>query len=86
VDESDVKGFDGAAWQGLSMPAGVPREIVNRVHADLIKPLRSPAIKEQIIGMGGMVSANTPAEFTAFIRTEIGKWATVAKAAKVTGD
>lgn len=86
VDEAGVKGFDGAAWQGLSMPAGVPREIINRVNADLVKPLRSPTMKEQIIGMGGMVSANSPAEFTAFIRTEIGKWAAVAKAAKVTGD
>jgi tripartite-type tricarboxylate transporter receptor subunit TctC len=86
VDESGIKGFDGAAWQGMSMPAGVPRAIVNRINADLVNALKSPAMKEQIIGMGGMVAANLPAEFTAFIRTEIGKWATVAKAANVKGD
>ena len=86
VDESGVKGFDGAAWQGLVMPAGAPREIVNRAYADLSKALKLPAMRERIIGMGGMVSGNTPAEFAVFIKAEIAKWARIAKAAKVTSD
>ena len=86
VDESGVKGFDGAAWQGLSMPAGVRSDIVNRVYAPLAGALKSPEMRDKIIGMGGMVSGNTPGEFGAFFKAEIAKWARVAKAAKVKGD
>lgn len=85
VDESGLRGFDGVSWQGLSMPAGVPRDIVNRVNAELSKALNSPAMKERIIGMGGLVSSYKSEEFSAFVKAELDKWARVAKEAKVTG-
>lgn len=86
VDESGVKGFDGAAWQGLSMPPGVPRHIVNQVNADLVAGLRNQAIRERIIEMGGIMVANSPTEFDAFVKNEIAKWGRVAKAASVRMD
>jgi tripartite-type tricarboxylate transporter receptor subunit TctC len=83
VDESGLKGFDGGSWNGLVMPAGTPKEVVARVHADLSKGLRSPETKERIFQQGGIAGGNSPEEFAAFVRAEVAKWAKVAKAAKV---
>jgi tripartite-type tricarboxylate transporter receptor subunit TctC len=86
VEEGGVKGFDGASWQGVVMPAGTPKEIVARIHAPLAKELRSPSGREAMLKNGGIASGNTPEEFAAFIRTEAAKWAKVAKAGNVQVD
>jgi tripartite-type tricarboxylate transporter receptor subunit TctC len=83
IDESGLAGFDGGSWQGVVMPAGAPREVVNTVHGDLVKMLRSSDMKERILAMGGIALGNAPDEFSAFMRTESEKWAKVAKAANV---
>ena len=83
IDQSGLKGFDASSWQGVVMPAGVPREIVNRVYGELSKMLKAPDNAEKILGMGGIASGMSPEQFAAFIKIEIDKWAKVAKAAKV---
>jgi tripartite-type tricarboxylate transporter receptor subunit TctC len=83
VEESGVKGFDGASWQGVVMPGGTPKEIVAAIYAPLAKELRSPAGREAMLKQGGIASGMPPQEFTAFIRAEVEKWAKVAKAAKI---
>lgn len=83
IDQAGVKGFNGSSWQGVAMPAGTPRDIVNRAHAELSKMLKTPANKEKILGMGGIASGNSPDEFAAFVKAEMEKWAKIAKAAKV---
>jgi tripartite-type tricarboxylate transporter receptor subunit TctC len=65
------------------MPAGTPREMVNRLHADLARALKSPETKERIFQQGGLAGGNSPEEFAAFIKVEMDKWARVGKAAKV---
>ncbi len=80
VAESGLKGFDGDSWQGVAMPAGTPREMVNKVNADLVKMLKSSDMKEKIFAMGGIPAGNSPEEFMAFTRAEIEKWAKVVKA------
>src|SRR4051812_43808620 len=70
VEESGAKGFDGGSWNGLVAPAGVAQDIVNRIHAPVAAALKSPAGKESMLNNGALVSGGTPAEFTAFIRTE----------------
>jgi tripartite-type tricarboxylate transporter receptor subunit TctC len=86
VDESGLKGFDAASWQGLSMPAGVPREIVRRVSADAAKALKTPQARETILAMGGIAVGSTAEEFDAFFKAESDKWLRVAKAANVKVD
>ena len=83
IAEAGVAGFDGGSWQGIVMPAGTPREIVNTVSTELVKILHAPEMKDRIVGMGGIALGTTPAEFTAFMKEEVEKWARVAKAAKV---
>jgi tripartite-type tricarboxylate transporter receptor subunit TctC len=83
VAESGLASFDGGSWQGIVMPAGTPREIVNTVSGELVKILQAPDMKERVLGMGGIALGTTPEEFTAFMKAEVEKWAQVAKAAKV---
>ena len=83
IEEAGLAGFDGGSWQGIVMPAGTPREIVNTVSAEFVKILHAPDMKERIVGMGGIALGTTPEEFTAFMKEEVDKWARVAKAAKV---
>jgi len=83
IDESGMPGFDGGSWQGVVMPAGAPRDVVTAVSSDLSRILKSPEMRERILGMGGIPVSNTPEEFTAFMKAESEKWAQVAKAAKV---
>ena len=86
IAESGLPNFDGGSWQGVVMPAGTPREIVHTVSGELAKILRSPEMKERIVGMGGIALGNTPEEFAAFIQAEVEKWAQVARAAKVSAE
>lgn len=86
IDESGLKGFDAASWQGLSMPAGVPRAIVHKVSADAAKVLQTPEVRERILALGGIAVGSTAEEFDAFFKAESDKWLRVAKAANVKVD
>jgi len=86
VAESGLKDFDGGSWQGIVMPAGAPRDAVNKASIELMKMLRSPDTREKILAMGGITLGNTPEEFTAFIKAEVDKWAKVVKAAGIRGE
>jgi tripartite-type tricarboxylate transporter receptor subunit TctC len=83
IDESGIKGFDASSWQGLSMPAGVPRETVRRVNAEVVRILKAPDVRTQILEMGGVVVGNSPEAFDAFFNAESDKWVKVAKQAGV---
>ncbi len=83
---SGLKSFDTGTWQGVMVPAGTPREMVNKVNADLVKMLKSSDMKEKIFAMGGITVGNSPEEFMAFTRAEIEKWAKVVKAAGLRGE
>lgn len=83
IEEAGLKRFDGGSWQGIVMPAGTPREIVNTVSTEFVKILHAPEMKDRIVGMGGIALGTTPEAFTAFMKEEVEKWARVAKAAKV---
>ncbi|HEX2825978.1 MAG TPA: tripartite tricarboxylate transporter substrate binding protein [Burkholderiales bacterium] len=85
ISESGLKGYDASSWQGLSMPAGVPREIVNRANAALVKVLKSPQMRERFLALGAVPVGNSPEAFAAFFNAESEKWYRVAKTAGVIG-
>ena len=77
LHELGLKDFDAVGWNGLLAPAGTPREIVSRVHADVVRILRLPEVREQLGAQGADIVGNTPEEFGAWIRVEVRKWAEV---------
>jgi tripartite-type tricarboxylate transporter receptor subunit TctC len=86
VEEGGVKGFDGGSWQGVGAPAGTPPEIIRRVNTILVNELKTPAMREQLLKRGGLVSANSPEEFSAFLKAEIARWTKIARAANISID
>ncbi len=86
IAESGVKDYEAVNWYGVFMPAGATKELVARLHADAVKVLRLPDVKERFAGEGGEIVANTPEEFGAFIRRDIPKWSKVIKDANIKVD
>jgi tripartite-type tricarboxylate transporter receptor subunit TctC len=83
VEQGGIKGYDGSSWQGVVMPANTPRDMVAKANAELVKMLKSPDMREKILLQGGIAIGNSPDEFAAYMKSEIDKWAKVAKAANV---
>jgi tripartite-type tricarboxylate transporter receptor subunit TctC len=86
IAESGVAGYEAVNWYGVFMPAGVPKDIVAKVHNDVVRVLKQPDVKERFAGEGGEIVADTPEEFSAFVRKEIPKWSKVVKDAAVKVD
>ncbi len=83
VEEAGVKGFDMSTWWGIVVPAGVSKDIVNKLHTEMVKAIRQPDAKEKIASVGADTVGNTPDEFGAFIRSETAKYARIIKAANI---
>jgi len=86
VAEGGVTDFDGGSWQGVGAPAGTPPEIIRRVNTLLVNELKTPNMRDQMIKRGAIVSANTPEEFSNFLKAEIARWTKVAKAGNISID
>jgi tripartite-type tricarboxylate transporter receptor subunit TctC len=81
--EAGVPGVIAVAWFGIQAPRGTPKPIVDRLHADTVKALQDPAIRQRFASEGAEVIASTPEEFRQFIGNEIGKWSKVVKDAGI---
>ncbi len=81
LDEAGLKGYDIVGWNGFFVPAGTAHVIVSKLHAETLKALALPDIKDRLSGMGAEGVGNTPAEFAAFFKAEIAKWAQVVRSA-----
>jgi tripartite-type tricarboxylate transporter receptor subunit TctC len=79
----ELKGFEADNWFGFLMPAGTPRDIMDRFDAEARKALATQEVKERLLAAGGFVQAAGPAEFAARIRDDLAKWSKVARAANV---
>lgn len=80
VAESGVPGFEVISWFGLLAPAKTPKEIVAKLHAEIAKLVRTPAIKGRLATDGSDPVGSTPEELGAYIQAEITKWGKVVRA------
>jgi tripartite-type tricarboxylate transporter receptor subunit TctC len=83
IAESGVPGFEVASWQGIFVPAGVPKPIVDRLHGEIMKILQAPEMQDRLKSLGMQPSTMTPDQVSAFQKAEIEKWAQVIKAAGI---
>src|SRR5580698_777710 len=77
-----VPGFDANQWIGIGAPAKTPKDVIEKLNAEVNDALGDPSIKKRIGGLGGMTLPGTPADFTKFMDSELEKWAKVVKFAK----
>ena len=81
LDEQGLKGFETATWYGVAAPAGTPKEIVKKLHAEIVRIIKLPEVRERLASEGADFVGDTPEELTAFVKSEIAKWAKVVKQA-----
>ena len=81
LDEAALKGYELTGWNGLFVPRGTPRAIVNQLHAETVKALAAPDVKERLAAMSAEPGGESPEKFAVFIKAEITKWAKIAKEA-----
>ena len=69
-----MPGYDVTLWNGLVAPAKTPPDIIERINKAAVDALRSPELKAKLAEQGSEPVGNTPAEFRAFIGSELVKW------------
>ncbi len=70
-------------WYGIVAPRGLPQPIADKLHAALVETLALPDVKAKLGQQGAVASSTTPAAFSAFLSSEVDKWAEVVKAANI---
>jgi tripartite-type tricarboxylate transporter receptor subunit TctC len=85
VAESGVPGYSAGTWFALAGPAGMPREVVSRIHGDVSKALNDPAFRERNVTKQWFeVVGNTPEQFSDYLKTEYERWGKLIKLSGVT--
>lgn len=74
ISETGLPGYEVSNWWGVMVPAGIPKDILGRLHAELMKILKLPDVQSRFQGEGGDVTPLTPEQFATFINAEIAKW------------
>lgn len=81
--ESGVRDYVVTAWYGMCAPAGTPLPILEKLHTDLTRTLQAPDVQQRLNDLVIEVAPTSRDEFTAFIRSEIARWAQVVKDAGI---
>jgi len=86
IAESGVPGYEMVLWIGVFAPAGTPREIAEKLNAEVVRVVRLPDIREKLDAMGVEPVGNTSEQMAEWIRREITKYGPVVKAANIKAD
>jgi tripartite-type tricarboxylate transporter receptor subunit TctC len=81
--ESGLTGQEADTLQGVLVPAGTPKAVLQRIHSAIVKVMAQPDVKERVTGLGFDIIASTPEQFTAQIKAEVAKWTKVVKSAGI---
>ena len=77
--EEGLKGFSAVNWWGILFPAGVPRPIIDKVNADLIRALATQNVKTRLGELAVEAQSSTPEQFSAFMASETARWGKLIK-------
>jgi tripartite-type tricarboxylate transporter receptor subunit TctC len=81
--EAGVPGVEVASWSAFLVPAKTPPDVIEKIHADTVRALAEPAVKQKLEAGGAVIKGSSPAELTAFLNVELDKWGRVIKAANI---
>jgi tripartite-type tricarboxylate transporter receptor subunit TctC len=83
VAEAGVPGYESTIWIGVMAPAGTPKAVVDKLNAEINRAIAKPEVKAAWDKQGAVPLTMTPAQFDAYLRKDIEKWAGVVKAANL---
>ncbi|TAK82977.1 MAG: tripartite tricarboxylate transporter substrate binding protein [Betaproteobacteria bacterium] len=86
VAESGYPGFEATTWYGLFGPAGIPREVAERIHEHVLKALHSKDVQAKLAPQGWDIVGSSQPDFAAFLVAETEKWTRVVKGAGIKPD
>jgi tripartite-type tricarboxylate transporter receptor subunit TctC len=86
MGELGIHGMVGDTFQGVLVPAGTPKAIVARLHADIVKAIASVDMRERMSAIGLEPIGNSPEQFAAQIKSDIARWGAVIRQADIKVD
>ncbi|MDP5239073.1 tripartite tricarboxylate transporter substrate binding protein [Uliginosibacterium sp. 31-16] len=79
VAEQGFPGFDATTWNGLLMPAGTPKDVVNKINKAVAQILAQPEVQARLLAAGAESAGSTPEQFGALMKSELAAWPAVVK-------
>ena len=79
LHESGMPNFESSSYYGLLAPAATPRAIINRLHDELVKIIRTPDSLERLASVGAIPVADSPEQFAEMLRQDVAKWGKIIK-------
>jgi tripartite-type tricarboxylate transporter receptor subunit TctC len=83
AESAGLTGYDAAAWIGYAAPAGTPRDVLNKLSAEIQKALKAEDLKQRMVNIGLDAVSSTPDEMTAFMRREQDRYGEIIKSANI---
>lgn len=78
-----LPGFESASWYGIVAPSGTPKPVISMLHGEIVKILKAPEVENRYAADGAFPVGNSPESFAERIRTELDRWARIAKTAGI---
>jgi tripartite-type tricarboxylate transporter receptor subunit TctC len=84
--EAGFPGLEASAWQGLMVPAKTPEPVIKRINEEMSKALQNPDVQKKLAAQGAIPLGSTPAEYGAYVKSELARWSKIVKQTGVTLD
>jgi tripartite-type tricarboxylate transporter receptor subunit TctC len=82
-EEAGIRGFDVTNWYGVMAPGGTPRELVQKLNADINKAMQVPEVRARLEAVGTQLNEQSAAQFESFMKAEVAKYAKLIKSANI---
>jgi tripartite-type tricarboxylate transporter receptor subunit TctC len=83
IAESGYPGFETRTWYGLFGPAGMPADVVRKLHADTDKVMHMPEVANNLVAQGWDIAVSPPDQFSKVLQSEVDRWSAVVKRAGI---
>jgi tripartite-type tricarboxylate transporter receptor subunit TctC len=80
VAEAGVPGYESGVWFGISVPAGTPRDVINRLNAAVVQTTKAPEFIKRMTDLGYNIIPGTPEDMASMLKAELTRWAPIVKA------